>query len=224
MDLTPEELRVLGCLVEKQRTVPDTYPLSLNALRTAANQTTNRDPVVRYDEPTIEAALDRLRERGLVRRGVTAGSRVIKYWQLAEEQLGLDDPDIALLAVLMLRGPQTPGELKGRAERLHRFDGIDDVVATLDRLAGRDDPLVTRLEREPGHKERRYAHLLGGNADVARSAPPAGERYASTGAHDAGPGPLPAVTATELEALRADLDDLRREVGELRDRLDRLEG
>jgi len=224
MDLTPEELRVLGCLVEKQRTVPDTYPLSLNALRTAANQTTNRDPVVRYDEPTIEAALDRLRERGLVRRGVTAGSRVIKYWQLAEEQLGLDDADVALLAVLMLRGPQTPGELKGRTERLHRFDGTDVVVATLDRLAGRDEPLVTRLEREPGHKERRYAHLLGGPADVAHTAAPVAEPYPSTDVHDAAPGPLPAVTATELEALRADVDDLRREVGELRDRLDRLEG
>jgi uncharacterized protein YceH (UPF0502 family) len=224
MDLTPEELRVLGCLVEKQRTVPDTYPLSLNALRTAANQTTNRDPVVRYDEPTIEAALDRLRERGLVRRGVTAGSRVIKYWQLAEEQLGLDDADVALLAVLMLRGPQTPGELKGRTERLHRFDGIDDVVATLDRLAGRDEPLVTRLEREPGHKERRYAHLLGGDADVAHTAPAVAEQSPPTGVRDAGPGPLPVVTATELEALRADVDELRRDVGELRDRLDRLEG
>jgi hypothetical protein len=224
MDLTPEELRVLGCLVEKQRTVPDTYPLSLNGLRTAANQTTNRDPVVRYDEPTIEAALDRLRERGIVRRGVTAGSRVIKYWQLAEELLGLDDADVAVLAVLMLRGPQTPGELKGRTERLHGFDGIDDVVATLDRLAGRDEPLVARLEREPGRKEHRYAHLLGGDVDVARASPPVAEGDASTGVRDGGREPVPVVTAAELEGLRADVDELRRELGELHDRLDRLEG
>src|SRR5690242_6050507 len=202
MDLTPEELRVLGCLVEKQRTLPDTYPLSLNALRTAANQTTNRDPVVRYDEPTIEAALDSLRERGLVRRGVTAGSRVIKYWQLAEEQLGLDGADVAVLAVLMLRGAQTPGELKSRTERLHRFGDIDDIVVTLDHLAAREEPFVTRLEREPGRKERRYAQLLGGQVEAAafvRSAPPLSDSDPPIGVSDRGPRPLPAVTATELE-------------------------
>jgi uncharacterized protein YceH (UPF0502 family) len=223
MELTPEELRVLGCLVEKQRTVPDTYPLSLNGLRTAANQTTNRDPVVRYDEATIEAALDRLRERGLVRRGVTAGSRVIKYWQLAEEQLGLDDADTALLAVLMLRGPQTPGELKGRTERLHRFDAIDDVVGALDGLAARDEPLVVRLGREPGHKENRYVHLLGagGAEQLVRAAatrdwsgPPGGT----------GPAPGASAPSAAIEALRDEVETLRREVGELRERLDRLEG
>ena len=223
MDLTPEELRVLGCLVEKQRTVPDTYPLSLNALRTAANQTTNRDPVVRYDEPTIEAALDGLRERGLVRRGVTAGSRVIKYWQLAEEQLGVDDGDIALLAVLMLRGPQTPGELKGRTERLHRFDTIDEVVSTLDRLAARDDALVVRLEREPGHKENRYAHRLGTGAADATAPVAAARGPVAAWSGDAAPGPE-ATGTSEVDALRDEVEALRREVAELRDRLDRLEG
>lgn len=204
MELTPEELRVIGCLVEKQRTVPDTYPLSLNALRSACNQTTNRDPVVSYDEPAIEAALDRLRDRGLSRRGVTSGSRVIKYWQLLDESLGLDDAQTSLLAVLMLRGPQTPGELKGRADRLHRFDALEDVVATLDALAARDEALVARLAREPGQKEARYEQLLGGAA-----APPAAVDVVT-----------PPVDG--LAELRAEVATLRDEVQELRERVDRL--
>ncbi len=205
-ELTPEEVRVLGCLVEKQRTVPDTYPLSLNALRSACNQTTNRDPVASYDEATIEAALDRLRDRGLSRRGVTSGSRVIKYWQLLDESLGLDDAQTALLAVLMLRGPQTPGELKGRADRLHHFEALDDVVATLDALAAHDEPLVARLAREPGQKETRYAQLLGTDAPAS---------------------PAPVADPAERERdglaeLRAEIGELRAEVRALRERVDRL--
>ena len=210
MDLTAEELRVLGCLIEKQRTVPDTYPLSLNGLRTACNQTTNRDPIVNYDEPTIEAALDRLRERHLVRRGVTAGSRVIKYWQLFDEEVGLEEPDLAVLCVLMLRGPQTVGELKARTERLHGFASLDDIGATLEALAHRDDPLVQRLEREPGRKEHRYSQLLGGGAaDV--DTPAAAEHAAGS-----------VVPTTPRAAAPADLDELRRELAALRAEIDEL--
>jgi uncharacterized protein YceH (UPF0502 family) len=155
------EIRVLGCLIEKQRTTPDQYPLSLNALRLACNQTTNRDPVVDYDERTIKAALDRMAHRDWTRFASGAGSRALKYRQMLDEKLGLSDPELAVLAVLMLRGPQTPGELKQRTERLHRFASPAEVTQTLDALAERE--LVRRLERRPGQKEERYAQLLGGN-------------------------------------------------------------
>jgi uncharacterized protein len=156
------EIRVLGCLIEKQRTTPDQYPLSLNSLRLACNQTTNRDPVVDYDERTIKAALDRMSNRGWTRFASGASSRALKYRHLLNEALGLSDPELAVLAVLMLRGAQTPGELKQRTERLHRFALPAEVVQTLDALADRE--LVRRLDRRPGQKEERYAQLLGGDA------------------------------------------------------------
>jgi uncharacterized protein YceH (UPF0502 family) len=131
------EIRVVGCLIEKQRTTPDAYPLSLNALRLACNQSTNRDPVVSYDEATVVEALRRLALRGWTRLASGAGSRARKYRHLLPEALEVDDAEQALLAVLMLRGPQTPGELKGRSERLHRFEGLPAVQETLDRLVGR---------------------------------------------------------------------------------------
>jgi uncharacterized protein len=153
------EIRVLGCLVEKQRTTPDVYPLSLNSLRLACNQTTNRDPVVEYDEATIRSALERLSRKGWVRLASGAGSRAAKYRHLLDEAIGVGGPEISVLAVLMLRGPQTPGELKQRAERLHPFSSLDDVEAVLNGLIDRD--LVVHLERRPGQKEARYAQLLG---------------------------------------------------------------
>ena len=159
MDASPVELRVLGCLIEKQRTTPDTYPLSLNALRLACNQSTNRDPVVEYDEPTIRDALQRLSSRGWARLASGPGSRAVKYRHLFDEALGISDAEIAVLAVLMLRGPQTIGELKQRTERLHSFDSLADVDETLNGLAQRE--LVARLERRPGQKEERWAQLLG---------------------------------------------------------------
>jgi uncharacterized protein len=164
------EIRVLGCLIEKQRTTPDQYPLSLNALRLACNQTTNRDPVVDYDERTIKAALDRLSHRGWTRFASGAGSRALKYRHLVEEKLGLADPELAVLAVLMLRGPQTPGELKQRTERLHRFASPAEVMESLDALAGRE--LAEQLERRPGQKEERYVQLVGGGeTEQLRSEP-----------------------------------------------------
>jgi uncharacterized protein YceH (UPF0502 family) len=159
MEADAVEIRVLGCLIEKQRTTPDQYPLSLNSLRLACNQSTNREPVVDYDERTIKAALERMGARGWTRFASGAGSRALKYRHLLDEALGLSDADLALLAVMMLRGPQTLGELKGRSERLHRFETLDEVQETLDALAERE--LVARLSRRPGQKEDRYGQLLG---------------------------------------------------------------
>ncbi len=163
MDADAVEIRVLGCLIEKQRTTPDVYPLSLNALRLACNQSTNRDPVVDYDEPTIRQAIERLDRKRWARLASGPGSRAVKFRHLLDETLGLDGAEISLLAVLMLRGEQTPGELKQRAERLHRFDSTPGLEEVLERLAGRD--LVRRLDRRPGQKEERWEHLLGGNGD-----------------------------------------------------------
>jgi uncharacterized protein YceH (UPF0502 family) len=170
VDVDAVEIRVLGCLIEKQRTTPDQYPLSINALRLACNQKTNRDPVIEYDERQIKAALDRLSHRGWTRFASGASSRALKYRHLFGEALSLSDPEISVLAVLMLRGPQTLGELKGRSERLHRFASLEEVAQTLDTLAGRE--LAMRLERRPGQKEERYAHLIGGEAPAAQEVEP----------------------------------------------------
>jgi uncharacterized protein len=164
------ELRVLGCLIEKQQTTPDQYPLSLNALRLACNQTTNRDPVVAYDDETIRDGLTRLSRRDWIRLASGRGSRAVKYRHLLDEALGLSTAELSLLAVLMLRGAQTPGELKQRTERLHSFASLTDVEETLERLLGRE--LVGRLPRRPGQKEVRYAQLLGGPVEGAGAPPP----------------------------------------------------
>ena len=165
MDADPVELRVLGCLIEKQRTTPDQYPLSLNALRLACNQSTNRDPVVDYDEPEIRAALDRLSHRGWSRLASGPGSRAVKYRHLFDEAVRVSGPELSVLAVLMLRGPQTIGELKQRTERLHAFASTGEVDQTLRELAQRE--LVARLDRRPGQKEERWTQLLGADAEAA---------------------------------------------------------
>jgi uncharacterized protein YceH (UPF0502 family) len=172
-DVEPDaaEIRVLGCLVEKQQTTPDAYPLSLNALRLACNQSTNRDPVVDYDETTIRAALEHLSRRGWVRLASGAGSRAVKYRHLLDEALSVSDAELSLLTVLMLRGAQTPGELKGRAERLHSFESLEEVDETLTALVDRD--LVARRPRRPGQKEERFVQLLGeGTAPPDATEPP----------------------------------------------------
>jgi uncharacterized protein len=198
MDAGPVEIRVLGCLIEKQRTTPDAYPLSLNSLRLACNQATNRYPVVDYDEPTIRHALDGLSRRGWARLASGPGSRAAKYRHLFDEALSLDGSEISILAVLMLRGPQTPGELKGRTERLHRFSSLEEVDDVLARLGERE--LVVRLPRRPGQKEERYAQLLGG---------------------EPGEDPVPAPSAAPVEddrlaEVEAALQELRDEVAALR--------
>ena len=204
VDADPVELRVLGCLLEKQRTTPDQYPLSLNALRLACNQTTNRDPIVSYDEAEIHEALQRLARRGWTRLASGAGSRAAKYRQLFDEAVGLGGDEVAILCVLILRGPQTPGELNQRTGRLHAFTGLDEIHETLDGLAARG--LVERLERRPGQKEERYRHLLGADPSGIRT-DPSPTSDASTQQPAPGPG-------SELEARVAALED---EVARLRD-------
>ena len=168
VDADAVEIRVLGCLIEKQRTTPDVYPLSLNALRLACNQSTNRDPVVDYDEPTIRGAIERLQRKQWARLASGPGSRAIKYRHLLDDALHLSGAEIALLAVLMLRGPQTLGELKSRVERMHRFESVAEVEETLRALIERE--YVERLPRRAGEREERYRQLL--EADAERAAPP----------------------------------------------------
>jgi uncharacterized protein len=162
------EARVLGSLVEKQLTTPEYYPLTLNALTAACNQKSNRDPVMALGETEIMGAIDRLRDKNLVYLFYGSSSRTVKYKHMLPNVYELDEPSVAVMALLMLRGPQTVGELRGRSDRLHEFGGLDEVQATLDELAGRADPLITRLERALGQKEARYAHLLSGPVDTAQ--------------------------------------------------------
>ena len=197
--LDEAEVRVLGCLLEKRRTTPDAYPLSLNALRLACNQSTNRDPVVAYDESTVRDAAQRLQRRGLARLASAAGSRAAKFRHLLDDALGLGGGEEALMCVLMLRGTQTPGELKLRAERMHVFADLGAVHETLARLAARG--LVQSLPRRPGQKEERYAQLLAGEPS-----------------DDAAPGGLAAAPAPGVggDGLAERVARLEREVAELR--------
>ncbi len=172
-DLDAAEIRVLGCLLEKQRTTPDQYPLSLNALRLACNQATNRDPVVDYDDTAIRAAIDRLSRRGWVRLASGPGGRVAKYRHLLDDALGRVPSQLALLGVLMLRGPQTPGELKQRVERLYPYGSTEDVERALEALA--EHELAERLPRRAGQSQDRWRHLLGGGpVEPAADAEPHG--------------------------------------------------
>jgi uncharacterized protein YceH (UPF0502 family) len=220
-ELTAPEQRVLGCLLEKRWTTPDQYPLSLNALRLASNQSTNRNPVTVYDEQTVRAAADRLCRYGLARMASGAGSRAIKYRHLAEEALGLARPELAVLAVLLLRGPQTPGELKARTERMAPIESLAEVERILVVLADRG--YVRQLPRRPGQKEERYGHLLGGQVDVdaADTIVPAAAPPVAAVDPDAGSG-IAAPTddhglAARVAALEAEVAALRAELEELRD-------
>jgi uncharacterized protein len=205
LQLTAEEGRVVGCLVEKQATVPDTYPMTLNALRGACNQSSNRDPLVAYDDGTVLRALDGLKAKGLVRFVHAAhGSRTTRYRQVLDEAMGLDPGELATLSVLLLRGPQTAAEIRARAERQHPFDSVSEVDALLEGMAMRPAPLVRLLPREPGRHEPRWVQLV--SADAA-SVPPA-----AAAAH----GPVP--SAEEA----GDLAELRQELAELRRRFDLL--
>jgi len=210
LNLSAAETRVLACLLEKQRTTPDTYPLSLNALRLACNQSTNRDPVVDYDEPAIRIALHRLERRGLARLASGAGSRAAKYRHLLAEALPLDAGEQAVLCVLMLRGAQTPGELKQRSERMHAFADLAELQSTLARLTDRD--LVARLERRPGQKEERYMQLLEGHED-GDAGTPEGSLPDGAGEREGSPG---APVESPLDELRERVARLERQVAELR--------
>jgi uncharacterized protein YceH (UPF0502 family) len=212
------EIRLLGCLIEKQRTTPDVYPLTLNALRLACNQSTNRDPVVDYDENTIRGGIDRLVQRRWVTLASWANRRSMKYRHTLDDALGLDGGEVALLAVLMLRGPQTPGELRTRTERLHRFEGMDELTHTLERLIERG--LVAQLERRPGQREERYTQLLGEAASPAEvdHAPPASSGDGGDGG-DSGDAGAGEGGGDRLERLERELSDLREEIRALREEL-----
>ncbi len=214
MDADAAEIRVLGCLLEKQRTTPDAYPLSLNALRLACNQATNRDPVVDYDETAVVEALRRLALRGWTRLASGAGSRARKYRHLLNEALDLDDAELSLLAVLMLRGVQTPGELKQRVDRLHHFADLASVQETLEKLV--EGGHIARLERRPGQKEERYEQLLGGGEGEASGETPPADAEVSA---ERVPSPPADGPDDRLERLERELAELRGQVRELRDAL-----
>jgi uncharacterized protein YceH (UPF0502 family) len=208
MDLSDTEIRVLGCLLEKQRTTPEHYPLSLNSLRLACNQSTNREPVVRYDEAIIRDALHRLGRRGYVR--LAGASRAAKYRHLLSEALPMSEAEQAVMCVLMLRGSQTPGELKQRGERIHAFADLAEVHATLGELIERE--LVARLDRRPGQKEERYAQLLGEpDSDDDRSGSREDHSLPAVST------PRPASANGEVTDLRERVARLEREVAELRE-------
>lgn len=211
--LHDEQVRVLACLAEKEAAVPDAYPLTLNALRQACNQTSSRDPVVAYDDLTVQRALDELKGLGLVRFvHPSHGERTTRFRHVLDERLGLDRPELAVLTVLALRGPQTAAELRTRGERLHAFADVSEVDDVLAGLAARDDALVVELPRLPGHHQPRWAHLLSGPVDVealaARWAPPAG---AAGRGRDA--AAEVAASRSEVAELRARIERLERELG-----------
>jgi uncharacterized protein len=209
--LTEIEIRVLGSLVEKDITTPDYYPLSLNALVNAGNQKNNRDPVMTLGEDAVSDALATLEEKRLAGPASGADSRVTKYEHRLQEVFNFDRREIAVLCVLLLRGPQTPGELRGRTERLYHFEALDDVVSSLDRLSQRQPPLVAILPRQPGTKESRYLHLFSGDAPAATGVDLA--RAASRALDPANPA------ADRLSDLANEVAELRREVAEIQQQL-----
>jgi uncharacterized protein len=219
MEPDAAEIRVLGCLIEKQRTTPDVYPLTLNSLRLACNQSTNRDPVVNYDEGEIRGALDRLVHRKWATLASWSNRRAMKYRHTLDRTLGLDQAEVALLCVLMLRGPQTPGELRARSDRLHSFGGAAELEEVLGRLSERR--LVEPLGRRPGQREERYRQLLGAVGDEEEAVPPAPRPAAASdqpqgAASDPPPAAAPTAPPPPAHGLDERLERLEREVAELR--------
>lgn len=203
MKLNAAEVRVLASLVEKQLTTPEYYPLTLNALTAACNQKSNRDPVMSLGETEIQTATDSLRDQSLVYLYYGTGTRTVKYKHMLPSVYELDAAGVAVMAVLMLRGPQTIGEIRERSGRMHEFGDLNEVQETLDDLARRDEPLLVRLERQPGQKEARYAHLLSGEIDVS-SLPTPGERRGT------------AADTSRIETLEAEVAVLKQELAEFK--------
>jgi uncharacterized protein YceH (UPF0502 family) len=209
--LTETEVRVLGSLIEKDITTPEYYPLSLNALLNACNQKTNREPVMQLDEDAVRDALEGLQQQRMAGPARGADSRVTKYEQRLQEVFNFTRPEIAVLCVLLLRGPQTPGELRGRAERMHHFEALDDVQSALQKLMQREPPLAKVLPRQPGTKESRYAHLFAGDV-VELEAP----------VHVSAAVERNLVDAEHIARLEEEVSELRREVGEVKNQLERF--
>jgi uncharacterized protein YceH (UPF0502 family) len=213
--LTAAQARTLGALVEKEVTTPDYYPLSLNALLNACNQRSNREPVMNLDEEELRLALRGLEDKGLAGRARNADGRVTKYEHWLGEAFNFSRAETALICVLLLRGPQTPGELRGRTERLHAFDEISDVLAGLQKLMEREPALVAVLPRQPGMKEARYAHLLSGPVE---SIPFAEAAVAREGAADAGD------LQGRVERMEQTMEELRQQMAALSAKIDNLFG
>jgi uncharacterized protein YceH (UPF0502 family) len=209
--LTETEVRVLGSLIEKDITTPEYYPLSLNALMNACNQKSNRDPVMQLNEAAVRDALEALQQQRMAGPARGADSRVTKYEQRLQEVFNFTRAETAVLCVLLLRGPQTPGELRGRTERLHRFETLDDVQSALQKLMQREPPLAKVLPRQPGTKESRYAHLLAG--DIAEAEPP----VHADAAFERNPA-----DADRITRLEAEVAELRRDVSEVKDQMERF--
>jgi uncharacterized protein len=206
--LNPIETRVLGALIEKDITTPDYYPLSLNALVNACNQKNNRDPVMNLDENSVRDALSSLQEKRLAGPAPGTDSRVTKYEHRLQEVFNFGRQETAILCVLLLRGPQTPGELRGRTERMFHFDALDDVQSTLQRLIQRDPPLVKVLARQPGTKEARYAQLLGGDLRGFEAADAPANPHAPANSDD-----------SRIANVEAEVAELRREIADLKQQL-----
>lgn len=202
--LSDVETRVLGALIEKDITTPDYYPLSLNALVNACNQKNNRDPVMLLDEDSVRAALESLQHQRLAGPASGADGRVTKYEHRLQEVYNFDRRETAILCVLLLRGAQTPGELRGRTERMYRFEELEDVLAAIEKLSQREPPLVAVLPRQPGTKESRYMHLFSGDAPAVEAVPP---RTAAAAGGD------------RVAALENEVAELRKEVAEMREQL-----
>jgi len=212
MILTEIETRVLGSLIEKDITTPDYYPLSLNALVNACNQKNNRDPVMALDESAVRDALATLQEKRMAGPASGADSRVTKFEHRLQEVFNFDRREIAIVCVLLLRGPQTPGELRSRTDRMYHFEALDDVISTLDRLAHREPPLAAILPRQPGTKESRYMHLFSGEAPVSSEDMSVGRTLLS-----AAPGATS--TADRVSALEEEVSRLRQELSEVQQQL-----
>jgi len=202
LQLTETEVRVLGALIEKDVTTPDYYPLSLNALVNACNQKNNREPVMNLDDDSVSDALARLQEKRMAGPASGADSRVTKYEHRLQEVFNFDRREIAVLCVLLLRGPQTPGELRSRTDRMYHFEALDDVVSTLDRLAQREPPLAAVLSRQPGTKESRYMHLFSGDVPLMGPMPVRAQSCPSAG-------------ADRIFQLESEVAELRKEVAEI---------
>ena len=212
--LTDTEARALGALIEKDITTPEYYPLSLNALVNACNQKSNRDPVMQLDENTVRDALAALQDHRLAGPAGGADSRVAKYEHRTQEVLNFTRAEVAVLCVLLLRGPQTPGELRGRTERMHHFETLDDVQSALQKLMQREPPLAKILPRQPGTKESRYAHLLSG--EVFAPEPATSAVIASS------PGTHSAIDPERVTSLEEEVINLKRKVSDLKDQLERF--
>lgn len=210
--LTEVETRVLGSLIEKELTTPEYYPLSLNALVNACNQKSNRDPVMNLEEEAVSEAMRALDKKGLAGAADNMVSRVTKYEHRLQEAYNFTRHEIAILAELLLRGPQTPGELRSRADRMHKFDDLGIVQSTLQRLMKREPPLVKVLPRQPGTKEARYAHLLSGDVEGSAALPQAG--VAGTGSTNS--GERIARLEDQVESLRSEIADLKQQFAAFR--------